>query len=190
MRRSLAAIAAGLAIAFTASVSQGGNWLAAGWHNFCAATQRNNAWPEAFVPTDRAAARAPFVGNVMAGWRLQNTLSDYHFEDDTGALKESGVLKVMKIVTQSPPDFRTVFVLRAETAQLTAARIASTQEAAARYALPGNYPQVGETFVKPRGSPAYYVVDVDRSFQETTPEPRLPPRQSSTSSSSSTGAGT
>ncbi|HEX4150543.1 MAG TPA: hypothetical protein VHY20_16210 [Pirellulales bacterium] len=189
MRRSLAATAVVLAVAFSASVSRGGEWFATRWHNFCAITQRNNAWPEAFVPTDRAAARAPFAGCVMAGWRVQNTLSDYHFETDTGALKESGLIKVRRIVTESPPDFRAIFVLRADSAQLTAARLASTQEAAAHYALPGNLPQVGETFVAPRGSPAYYVVDIDRSFQESTPEPRLPQRQSSTSSSSPTGSG-
>jgi hypothetical protein len=189
MRRSFAAIAAGLAIVLSAGASNGEGWLSTQWHNWKAVHQRNNAWPEAFVPMDRAAARAPFVGCVVAAWRVQNTLSDYHFEDGSRALKESGMIKVMRIVTEAPPDFRTVFVLRAETAQLTAARIASVQEAAARYALPGDHPQVGESFVTPRGAPAYYIVDVDRSFRESMPEPRLPIRSSSTSSSSSTGSG-
>jgi hypothetical protein len=190
MRRSFAAFATGLAVLLSAGATRGEGWLKNGWHNFCAATQRNNAWPEAFVPMDRAATRAPFVGCVVAGWRVQNTLSDYHFEEGAGVLKESGMIKVMRIVTEAPPDFRTVFVVRANTAQLTAARIASVQEAAARYALPGDHPQVGETFVAPRGAPAYYIVDVDRSFRESTPEPRLPTRASSTTASSAPGSGT
>ncbi|HEY5313751.1 MAG TPA: hypothetical protein VIK18_14585 [Pirellulales bacterium] len=189
MRRPSAAVAAALIVLLSAGALHAEGWLKSHWHNFCAVTERNNSWPEPFVPADRAAARAPFVGCVVAGWRVQNTLSDYHFEDGSGALKESGMIKVARIVTEAPPDFRTVFVLRAATAELTAARIASVQEAAARYALPGDHPQVGGTFVSPPGAPAFYIVDVDRSFRESMPEPRLPARASSTSSSSTSSSG-
>lgn len=192
MRLSYAALIAALAVVLSAGTSRGEGWLKGCWHNFVAVTQRNNAWPEAFTPIDRTAARAPFVGCVAAGWRTQNTLADYHFEEDTGALKESGLIKVKKIMTEAPPEFRTIFVLRADAAQVTAARIGSVQEAAARFAVPGDHPRVGETYVAPRGAPAYYVVDIDRSFRESTPDPRLPERASSGGASSmgSTGSGT
>ncbi len=89
MRRS--AIVAGCLLALAMGRSgQAENWFSDSWHDFWAATHRNNAWPEAFIPADRYAARAPFATCVANGWRAQNTLVDYHFDDETGRLNEAG----------------------------------------------------------------------------------------------------
>ena len=62
------------AIVASATLVQADGPIKRGWDNFWAATMRNNAWPEAFVPFDRAAARAPFGGCVAAGWRVLRPL--------------------------------------------------------------------------------------------------------------------
>ena len=146
-------------------------WL----RNMSRDAQRNNAWPDAFIPPDRAAVRDAFAVNVDNGWRLQNTLSDFHF-DENGQLTEAGALKVQSIVQENPAERRTVFVLQADQPEMSAARLASTQEVAARYMLGGELPQVATTHKRPIGWPANFVVLVDRARSEAMPPPILPPR--------------
>jgi hypothetical protein len=187
MRRS--AIVAGclLALAMTRS-GRAENWFSAGWHDFWAATHRNNAWPEAFIPADRYAARAPFATCVANGWRAQNTLIDDHFDDETGRLNEAGAERVKSILVYTPPAYRTVFVLRGNTPEITATRMATVQEVAIRVVPAGEVAPVIDTNIEPRSTPAYYIVDVDRSFRESTPAPRLPAGMRGTTSSSSSGS--
>lgn len=136
--------------------------------------RRNNCWPAPFVYTDRAAVRAPFGMMIANGWRIQNTLSDQHFDLDSGVLNEAGELKVRDIVTEAPAEFRVVFVLRSTDPLTTAERLKSTEEAVQRFALPGETPQVAETSTRPRGASADYIDATGRKFRESTPEPRLP----------------
>ncbi len=153
------------------------------WNNFCRDFRRNNCWPDPFVVPDRVAVRAPFAVMVAQGWRIQNTLGEHHFEGDTAKLTEAGELKVRAILAQSPPEFRTVFVLRADDPKLTAERIDSTQQFVAKLSQDGAAPQVLETTEKPRGTPAYYIDEVTRRYQSTTPNPRLPEDGDSSDSS-------
>src|SRR3569833_1795696 len=60
------------------SITHGEGWLKTKWRGFVRDTQRNNAWPEAFVPADRARVRDPFAIQTANGWRHQNTLGDQH----------------------------------------------------------------------------------------------------------------
>lgn len=184
MKRRIALAGTCLAVLFAAEASQAENWFSTKWNGFCAAVKRNNAWPEPFIPADRYAARAPFAVCVANGWRVQNTLTDYHFNDDTGTLNEAGELKLKTIVTQTPLAYRTVFVLRADDAAETASRIASVQQTLARQCTETDVPVV-DTNVAPRGSPAYYIVDVDRSFRDSAPAPRLPAAQGGSPTSTS-----
>jgi hypothetical protein len=182
--RRFALIAGVLLVLSTARSSQADNWFSDCWHDFWAATHRNNAWPEAFIPADRYSVRAPFATCVANGWRAQNTLVDYHFDDETGRLNEAGTLRVQSILIYTPPAYRTVFLVRGPTPENTAARLASVQEAASRIVPPGEMPPVIDTNVEPRSTPAYYIVDVDRSFRESTPDPRLPAGTRATSGGS------
>jgi len=183
--RRFAIVAGCLLSLFGARSSQAENWFSRSWHDYWAATHRNNACPEAFIPPDRYAARAPFATCVANGWRNQNTLVDYYFDEVTGGLNEAGELEVQRILTYTPPAYRTVFVLRGATAELTALRMASVQNLAAKVCPAGEVPPVLDTNIEPRSTPAYYIVDVDRSFRESTPPPRLPASNRATSSSSS-----
>ena len=74
--------------------------------------KRNNCWYDTFVAEDRAVQRAPFCVMVSNGWRLQNTLDDYYFQQDSSVLTEAGQIKVQQIVLYSSPAYRAIFVHR------------------------------------------------------------------------------
>ena len=156
------------------------------WHAFWQSVardwRRNNCWPEAFVPADRLAVRAPFMVMVNNGWRRQNLVADHHFEEGTATLNRSGELKVRWIMTQAPRQHRTIYVRRAESPEDTAARIAAIQEFAVPFAEDGQLPAVRETNMDTTGWPAARVDMIDRRSLETAPDPQLPTVGSSESS--------
>jgi hypothetical protein len=143
--------------------------------------QRNNLWPEPFVCPDRMAVRAPFEVMVRNGWIQQNMLGEHHFNNTDSSLNESGRLKLQWILTEAPPQHRTVYVRRGVTPEATVARIAAVRQAAAQLAGPSSMPEVVETTISPAGWPASRVDAIDRAFQQSTPAPRLSTNKSETS---------
>lgn len=146
--------------------------------------RRNNCWPEPFVAPSRVSAMAPFGVMIAHGWRVQNTLSDHHFDTETAQLNESGELKVREILLENPVDHRAIFVLRANDAETTTVRIRSVQEVAENVAAPGELPEIVETSVRPRNWSADYIDVIGRKYQASTPDPRLPARTTSESGES------
>src|SRR5262245_47154540 len=102
--------------------------LNAGWNEFWHQThvdfRRMNSWPDPFQHIDRRAEAAPFECFKDAGWRLENTLVDPLFTEDQ-ELTHAGKLKVRHILTQVPPNRRTIFVLKGETRDVTERRVDS-----------------------------------------------------------------
>jgi hypothetical protein len=182
----------GLGMISAVSIVQAEGWFEKHWNGFKRDYQRNNAWPEAFIPVDRARVRQPFAQCIANGYRAQNTLSDYYFDDETGALTEAGKEKLLTILTEMPPQYRTIFVVRSTNPEITAARITSVQQVADRLVTPGEVAQLSETSIRPRTAPAYYIDAIDRAYRETIPAPRLPAAQNrgSTSSMGSSSSGT
>src|SRR4051812_27341275 len=72
------------------------------FHSVMRDFRRNNAWPCPFSPPDRCAARAPFAVMTENGWKTQNTLSEYHFDAETGKINEAGVQKIRSILLDAP----------------------------------------------------------------------------------------
>lgn len=173
MRRQAAAILAVLAVGTTSHTSAG-EWLREGWARLKGEVCINNMWPDQYVPADRVAVRAPFQLMIANGWRMENTLSDYHFDPESGALNEAGKLRVRDILTRNPAEHRTIFVLRGQSQEVTATRLAAAQEAAARVDTDGAPAEVLETPVIPRGTNAWYTNSVQGKFNSTLPDPRLP----------------
>jgi len=141
-------------------------------------TARNNCWPEPFICPDRFAVRAPFVLMVQNGWRRQNLLAEQHFAEGDQHLNEAGQIKVRWILTEAPEQHRTLYVRRGDTPQVTAARIAAVQQLAGQVLAPGQLPDIEETSISAVGWPAERVDVLERKFESTTPEPRLPQAQS------------
>ena len=157
------------------------------WRDVGRSTARNNAWPDPFIPADRNAARAPFDAMTYNGWRYNNTLSDQHF-DEAGRLNEAGEIKLRTTLQEFPSTRRMIFVLKAEDQLVTSARLQNTHEAAMKFALPGDQPQIDQTVIRPEGWPASFVVAVDRAYAESMPQPRIPRTGATGGSTQTTGS--
>jgi hypothetical protein len=148
-------------------------WFSNFWDGINRDCVRNKMWPEPFLQADRRATIAPFSVMVANGVRRQNMLSDYHFNQEHPQLSLSGETKVHYILTQQPPNRRTIFVQRGATPAETAARIQMVQRAAMKMNLGGGTPDVVETDLPNDGWPADDVDAVARKFNGTRPDPRL-----------------
>jgi uncharacterized membrane protein YgcG len=151
--------------------------------------RRNNCWPAPFLVPDRMSVRAPFAVMINNGWRAQNTLGDDHFDAETGALNDAGKLKVREILTYSPPEHRTVYVLQAHQDELTAARRHSVGDFVSGLNAIAEGPLVSDTNIPPRGWPAENVSAIGTRFSATMPDPRLPPATTGAGSAGGSGGG-
>ena len=171
MLRSAPVVLAVFAALLPASASADG-WLS--WHTWAATHAANNRWPEQFLDHDRSAARAPFAVMIANGWRSQNTISTYHFNEETGELNDTGRLKVRAVLLETPVEWRTLYVLRADRTAVTAARMKSVQEYAQELAQEEPVPPVLITTVEPRGTRGDVSNGVNQRFMENAPAPVLP----------------
>lgn len=173
-------ISVGLVIGIGNPLWAGGGLL----HSIGVDTARNNCWPDAFVPSDRASVRMPFVTMVANGWMKQNLIADHLFDESGQSLTEAGRRKVQWIVTQAPLRHRTIYVKKTLTEDVNQARINAVLAAAKQVIPPDQKVDIRLTDVEAPGWPAEYVDHVERSYYKTMPEPRLPPRSSSETESS------
>ena len=137
-------------------------------------TKRRNCWPEPFVQPDRYAVRAPLAIMVSNGWRRQNLLGEHHFVDQGGELTEAGRIKVRWTLTEAPLHHRTIYIHRASTPEVRAARIDNVQQFAAELVPDGALPMVLETNITVGGWSASSADMIGRKFDASTPDPRLP----------------
>jgi len=148
------------------------------WHRCHVDFNRNTAWPEPFLTMDKAAVRTPWCIQTDNGWKMQNTIGTFFFDRDTQRINEAGDLHVKWVLTQAPIHRRAVFVMKADTAEATNARVQSVQAAVAKYANGCVFP-VLLTDTEPVGWPASYIDAISQHYDATIPSPRLPARQSS-----------
>jgi hypothetical protein len=144
------------------------------WERTCATWRLNRSWPAPFIAADREAVNAPLVAQAQKGWQRQNLLGAFHFDPQTNQLTRAGELKVREILTQSLPDRRTIFVERALSNQLTAARVDAVQQTAVRMLPAGELPEVAESNLVLDGWPAADVDATMNAFEKTRPDPRIP----------------
>jgi len=159
---------------FSAADSAEAQWFEEFKHNFKRDFRRNAMWPEPFLQADRNAVMCPFAIQTANGWRRQNLLSDYHFNEATNQLTLAGESKLRYILTQMPRTRRTVFVQQGHAISVTEARMHSVERAAEQIVPPGMIAQVVESNLPNEGWPAADIDAVTRKFIATTPDPRLP----------------
>lgn len=164
-----------LVIAHCAVVSvQAENWLNFGtWKRHW---WQNDRWPEQYLDHDRSAVRAPVQVMIANGWRAQNTISNYHFNEITGELNDAGKLKLRAVLYETPVEWRTIYVLRADTPAVTAARMQSVQKISNDLMQGEPVPDILLTTIEPRGTRGDISNSVNRSFMENAPAPVLPQR--------------
>ena len=152
----------------------------AGWHEFWDRVHldwhRSNAWPQPFSDVDKHLAQEPFKMMARNGWRMQNTLGSELFDLETQQLTRAGQLKVHWILTQTPVSRRTVFVLHGGTQRATEARMASVKRAVRNMHSVDVDPEavVVTVGIPPRNGSGDYLDRVRRSYEASTPSPRLP----------------
>jgi hypothetical protein len=172
MSRSLAAKFVVAAAALSPAVVSADNWFT--WRPWAFHTAQNAKWPEQYLDHDRSAARAPFAAMIANGWRSQNTVANYHFNEGSGELNDTGRLKVRSIVLETPVEWRTVYVLRGDQAQITDARVKSVQAYVAELSQGDVPPPVLITTVEPRGTRGDVANGVNQRFMENAPAPVIP----------------
>lgn len=144
----------------------------------------NKQWPWPYVCPDRVAVQEPFCIMVNNGWRRQNLLGGHHFNPDTNQLNAAGQLKVQWIMTQAPPDRRSIFVERALDTKVNTQRVAAVRDYSAQVAVDAHTAQVTETSLMSEGRPAAVVDAINVKFQQSMPAPVLPAAQSTSSTTS------
>jgi hypothetical protein len=169
-----------LALAFWfAAVAPGaaGDWTTSCWRGFWTDWHRNNCWPEPFVYPDRASVWHVVDAQVAKGWQMQNLLGPSHFDADGERINAAGMAKLRTILTQSPAQYRAVFVERTWTNDATMKRVDSVQQSIARM-VEGQMPEVLVSDSHMIGTPAAYTNAVNTSFYQNLPPVKLPPPQS------------
>ena len=122
---------------------------------------------------------------VANGWERQNLLLDHHFDPLTGKLTPAGEAKVLSVLHDVPLHHRYVFVHRAATCQETAMRIDTVEQFIVHSVPPAEYPPVLESVRSADGYPAAQADLIAQKFKATSPDPKLMPKDSGSSSSGS-----
>ncbi len=182
----------GLSLVSVSALPVRANWWTGFWGDVKTTWHRNNQWPEPFIEPDRASVRAPVSVMVERGWQRQNLLGDHHFENGTNQLTQAGKLRVKAILANSPPQFRTFYVERGDSQDITASRIDAVQQAIVGYVPEGALPGVLASDMMSEGWSSEYADAVTRRYSQTIPSPRLPKSYGSVSGGGGNpgGAGT
>ena len=133
------------------------------WHNFWTVWHRNNAWMEPFVYPDRASICNVNELQIAKGWQAQNLLGEPHFDPDSNKLSPAGLTKLRWILTQSPAQYRNVYVQRGINDEVTAKRLAAAQLAIGEVAR-GPVPEAMVSDLQLNNMPAEYVNGVNTWF--------------------------
>ena len=147
-----------------------GTWWDHIWRDY----HRNNAWPDPFIPMDRAAVKVPFQMMANNGWERQNLLADYHFTEENDALSPGGAQRLNWIATQAPTPRRMVFVQRGQTPAITAARIGAVQASLSRITPNGPLPRIAESNFDSQGYAGDEADAVINGAGKSRPDPHIP----------------
>ncbi len=134
----------------------------------------NATWPRSYIPASRRAVCQTYAAMIQNGWRRQNLLGNYHFDENSNELTEAGKLKVNWILSQAPVDRRSIFVQRGINEAQTATRIASVHDRAANMSPTIGHVEVNDTHLVAEGHSAGVVDSMFVGFQANRPLPALP----------------
>jgi hypothetical protein len=152
------------------SSKPGGGWWSRIWRDY----HRNQAWPDPFIPGDRAAVKTPFMLMADNGWQRQNLLCEYHFSQDGQSLSQAGQYRLNWIATQAPLQRRVVFVQRGASPDITASRLDAVQQTIARMTPTGPLPRIAESDLDSSGYAGEEVDAVINGVGKNRPDPRIP----------------
>lgn len=150
----------------------------ADWHSFWDRVhldrQRNNCWPMPFQKADRMAVCQTLSVQLAKGWKRQNTISDVYFNQDTQELNEAGRRKLWAIMSTSPEQYRTIYVVQSMNEDAQTRRKSSIELAAQQLFKNTPTPEIVPVRIAPRSWSADYIDNINRKVDSTIPAPRLP----------------
>jgi len=141
---------------------------------FCAGYDANVYWPRLYIPPARRSVCATYNAMVNNGWRRQNLLGDYHFNNDTNELTSAGKLKVNWILSQAPVERRNVFVQRGSKSLQTTARLSAVHDYADNMSPSVGQIEVNDTHIVAEGHAASSVDSVFVGYEANRLPPVLP----------------
>ena len=171
------------AISFSAAAEVQANWFRSTYHDIHAGWHTSNMWPQPYIGPERRAVKEPIAIMQARGWQRNNLLGEHHFEEDQKRLTPSGVLKVKAILTNSPPQYRTVYVEKGRNRAITDARIDAIQQSIVENQSDGPLPAVLASDLVVEGWSSEYADGVNRRYYSSMPQPRLPASGASSSGS-------
>ncbi|MCA9099529.1 MAG: hypothetical protein R3C10_14985 [Pirellulales bacterium] len=151
--------------------------IAYAYDSICRGYEMNRDWPEPYYHEDKQAVREPFAIMIAKGWRQQNTLGSHHFQENSAELTEAGRMRIFWIANHANEPYRTVFVEQAGDPAATEERLDSVRSYIDSLTLDASPPQVVETSDGVRGWPADRIDSIERQWDKSMPNPRLPSRQ-------------
>jgi hypothetical protein len=172
-------------IALTASAKAQANWFKSIYHDFSSSWHVSNMWPQPYIDPDRKAVKEPIAIMHARGWQRQNLLGEHHFEEDQHRLTPAGMLRVKAIVSNSPPQYRTVYIEKGRNRSVTDSRVDAVQQAIVDLQLEGPLPPVMASDLTYEGWSSEYADAVGRKYYSSVPQPRLAPASGGGGSSSS-----
>jgi hypothetical protein len=172
------------AVSFSATAKVQAGWFKSTYHDFHNTWHTNNMWPQPYIAPDRHSVKEPIAIMQARGWQRNNLLGEHHFEEDHKRLTPAGQLKIKSILTNSPLQYRTVYVEKGRTRAITDARIDAIQQAIVDMQTDGPLPPVLASDLIVEGWSSEYADGVNRRYFQSMPQPRLPGSATSTSSGS------
>lgn len=176
-----------LLLTFGATAQVSAEWFWGFFNHVARETKRRQCWPEPFTAPDRAATRAPFYTMVNNGWRRQNMLCKFHFDQNSGQLTEAGQNKIRWILNVCPEQHRLIYVHIGANKEETIARRAAVEQLIAQLS-PGNLPPVMTTSISEDGWSAEQADLIGRKYNSSIPDPRIPKSSSQSSGGGSAGS--
>jgi len=141
---------------------------------FRAGYDANKDWPRIYIPPARRSVCSTYDAMINNGWRRQNLLGDYHFNQETNELTNAGKLKVNWILTQAPVQRRSVFVQRGQKELQTTARISAVHDYAGNMSPNVGQVHVNDTHLVAEGHRASSVDSVFVGYDANRAAPMLP----------------
>jgi hypothetical protein len=165
--------------------SHGGSHLSRAYEQHNLMYQRNQAWPKPFICWDRAAYFNTWNQMYTAGLAGECTLSDAHFDPQTGNLNKMGERKIEVIFRNLPESHRGVLIAESRDQNLNNHRMEVARNAVREWYGEAYAAQVALTGRVPEPASGAKVYAVNTRYQANLPSPTI---NNSAGSGSSSGA--
>jgi hypothetical protein len=135
---------------------------------------RNRAWPKPFDCADRQLYFSIWEPMIDAGFEKHCTLTDAHFDPETGELNKYGQSAIAGIMQNMPRHRKTVFIHRDIDQQVSDQKMNVVRETIQTWYGPEAATSIAFTDKMPTRTSGSQTETINRLYNEGTPPPLLP----------------